>query len=258
LSLSLLDFEYHLQKTKEMSQNKLFLKNIDLGLRTQLKETLPLNAFQLCNNNKLKIVVSKIRPWKQRKVLFISKFHNNEDIINAVAGSCYIPIYSNGQLYTKLNDNSELKRNNNNKDNTYTNEFITNNKNKLRIDYDSIDNNNDIVVDGCVLGGILPYYPRGVLEYNNKSEYVFDIINITPYPKKIFKLDRARGIPIEAPDINLELLPDYRKLYTPTNLLKWSFIPGNPTIIQQLYDNGQFACDIWINNNNKIKSKYLL
>ncbi len=84
------DFEGMKEKSKELATDKVFFRDINAGLRKQIAEVLPANAAEMCNA-KLHVVVSRLWPLSEQKCLIINKFHSNEDIIDALTASSYIP-----------------------------------------------------------------------------------------------------------------------------------------------------------------------
>jgi hypothetical protein len=93
-----------LQLIKDMSLDKTFKNNIDVGLKSVLPSMLPSDITERANG-KLHVCVTKL--WPSPSGSIISKFDNVEDIIDTVAASCFIPFYSSPKaLFTKITSRS--------------------------------------------------------------------------------------------------------------------------------------------------------
>jgi hypothetical protein len=93
-----------LQLIKDMSLDKTFRDNIDMGLKSVLPSMLPADITERANG-KLHVCVTKL--WPSPSGSIISKFDNVDDIIDIVAASCFIPFYSSpGALFTKITSKS--------------------------------------------------------------------------------------------------------------------------------------------------------
>jgi len=93
-----------LQLIKDMSLDKTFKNNIDLGLKSVLPSMLPSDITERANG-RLHVCVTKL--WPSPSASIISKFDNVEDIIDIVAASCFIPFYSSPRaLFTKITSRS--------------------------------------------------------------------------------------------------------------------------------------------------------
>jgi hypothetical protein len=75
------------------------MHNIDTNLRQMLHEMLPKDAYLLCTNS-CHITVTKLSSMKTKTPLIISEFISNEDLIDCIATSCFIPFYCAPKLYT--------------------------------------------------------------------------------------------------------------------------------------------------------------
>lgn len=77
------------------------MKNIDQILKQMLTEILPNNSYQLCNqNSSCHITVTKLILLNKKQPLIISNYDSNDDLINCIATSCFIPFYSAPKPYT--------------------------------------------------------------------------------------------------------------------------------------------------------------
>lgn len=90
----------------ESLKNEEFQSNIDVGLRKLLKTTLPHNSYEKCNN-KLHITMTKIRPSFQKKAVIVNKFDSTDHMIECIAASCFIPLWSSKKLTVNV-DNEDF------------------------------------------------------------------------------------------------------------------------------------------------------
>jgi hypothetical protein len=75
------------------------MDNIDSNLRKMLHQMLPDDADLLCTNT-CHITVTKLSSMKEKSPSIISEFSSNEDLIDCIATSCFIPLYCAPKLYT--------------------------------------------------------------------------------------------------------------------------------------------------------------
>lgn len=86
----------------EISIDKTFRNNIDLGLKTFLLSILPDDIVKR-SNGKLHVCVSKMWPNPTGSPDIISNFKSKVDVVDTVAASCFIPFYSTpGGFLTKI------------------------------------------------------------------------------------------------------------------------------------------------------------
>ena len=91
----------------EMSLDKTFRNNIDLGLKTFLISVLPDDIVKR-SNGKLHVCVSKMWPNPTGSPDIISNFKSKKDVVDTVAASCFIPLYSApGSFLTKISNRPE-------------------------------------------------------------------------------------------------------------------------------------------------------
>lgn len=85
-----------------LSQNYKFKTNIDQGLKTVIKDLLPDDAVSRCNN-RLFVTVTRAWPSPITKPTIISTFESNDDLLEVVTASCFIPLYSSrSQVFSQL------------------------------------------------------------------------------------------------------------------------------------------------------------
>jgi hypothetical protein len=85
-----------LQYLIEASTDKVFRKDIHGGLKRLLRDILPTNVHEI-SNHRLIICVTKVWPQFNHPVL-ISNFDSRENLIDVIAASCFIPVYSNPKM----------------------------------------------------------------------------------------------------------------------------------------------------------------
>lgn len=96
-----LSSEEILKISVNMGTNRNFMNNIDAGLKSTIRSLLPHDALQRCNG-RLHIVTTKLWPAPTLTPTVISTFCDEEMLIDAVAASCFIPLYSARRLYTHI------------------------------------------------------------------------------------------------------------------------------------------------------------
>lgn len=94
-----------LEKFIESSKVFKVMDNIDSNLRNTLREMIPKDSFKTCNG-KLHITVTDLdsRPVLQT----ISEFESDEDMIDCIATSCYIPLYCGPSFTTMLRNRRSI------------------------------------------------------------------------------------------------------------------------------------------------------
>lgn len=86
-----------------LSQNKKFKLNIDLGIKEILPSILPSDILEK-SNDKLNICITQVYPPVGAATI-ISKFNTINELVDVVAASCFIPLYSNqSTFFTKIRD----------------------------------------------------------------------------------------------------------------------------------------------------------
>ena len=93
-----------LQLLIDMSLDKTFKDNIDVGIKTSLPSILPDNIVER-SNGRLYVCVTKLWPDPTTKPHVISQFASKDHIVDTVAASCFIPFYSTPKtFFTKIID----------------------------------------------------------------------------------------------------------------------------------------------------------
>lgn len=92
---------------KAREKSSMFTRDIDVLLRSRLmallKDTGPDTMLARLNEDRnLNIVVTRIWPNPSHKPFILNQFHTLGDLVNVVAASCFIPIWSDGSLTTKI------------------------------------------------------------------------------------------------------------------------------------------------------------
>ena len=103
VAVSGIDPKIGLQLMIDMSLDKEFKNNIDLGLKKFLPLVMPDDIIDR-SNGRLHVCVTKLWPNPTGTALVISKFQSKEALVDTVAASCFIPLYSNRSLFTKIID----------------------------------------------------------------------------------------------------------------------------------------------------------
>ena len=93
----------------DMSQDRIFRRNIDLGLKKLLPTILPDDTLDYVQN-RLHVCVTKVwqpgprirgpTTWTSPEI--INKWKNKTELVDTVAASCYIPMYSSRHLFTNI------------------------------------------------------------------------------------------------------------------------------------------------------------
>eukprot|EP01041_Mallomonas_annulata_P001676 gene1676-3241_t len=99
LACSNVDSKKGLETLISLSQNRNFKSNINMGLKDVMRELLPEDAVSRCNN---RLFITVTRAWPQPKIapIIISTFESNDDMLDAVCTSCFIPLYSSRQIFS--------------------------------------------------------------------------------------------------------------------------------------------------------------
>jgi hypothetical protein len=89
-----------------MSKDPDFKQNIDKGLKRILREVIPDNVLEN-SNGRLHVCVTKVWPNPSTKPLIQSQFASTEELLDNVAASCFLPLYSNRRtLFTYMGGSS--------------------------------------------------------------------------------------------------------------------------------------------------------
>lgn len=92
----------------KMSIDKSFQKNINLGIKKVLRNMLPDDILTRCNG-RLYICVTKVWPDPMKNPLILHHFDSKEHLIDVVAASCFIPVYSDSKkLFTTITASANL------------------------------------------------------------------------------------------------------------------------------------------------------
>ena len=102
-----IDPEVALDFVIRLSKDNDFKRDIDLGLKRHVKAILPAGAHKQCEN-RLFVVTTKIWPNPTLAPHIISKFDSIDALVDAVAASCFIPLYSSRKLSTMVRDHPGL------------------------------------------------------------------------------------------------------------------------------------------------------
>lgn len=91
-----------LQLMIDISTDKKFQSNIDVGLRKKLHEILPSDVLDRCNG-RLHIVTTKVWPLTNNQLVpqITSRFQSREHLIDVVSASCFIPLWSTPRQFIK-------------------------------------------------------------------------------------------------------------------------------------------------------------
>lgn len=85
----------------QLSKASNFKKDIDKGLKQHLIGVLPKDTLEKCNN-RLFVTATRFWPNPTTSPTMISQFDSHEQLIDAVAASCFIPLYSAPRIYTSI------------------------------------------------------------------------------------------------------------------------------------------------------------
>lgn len=85
----------------EMSQSKAFRNNLHDEIKTSLRKFLPENSLEKCNG-RLHVCVTKLWPKPRREVTIINQFDSVDKLLDVIAASCFIPLYSAPRVYAKV------------------------------------------------------------------------------------------------------------------------------------------------------------
>lgn len=82
-----------------MAKSPTFKKDIDLGLKQNIVSFVPRDVLYQCKG-RLRVVVTAVGPHARTHVL--SEFDSTEQLVDAVAASCFIPFYSARRATTRI------------------------------------------------------------------------------------------------------------------------------------------------------------
>ncbi len=181
--------ESALQMFIDVSKEPNILDKIDVTLKTNILKILSNSHIQMCNN-RLHIVVTKVMT-PQSSPIILNHFQSPSHLVDCIAASCFIPVYSARRLSTSINMHTFTNSGN------YSNTDIKNN-----INNNSSGNHNNNIIFGKNLyadGGLTAFMPP-----------VGDV-RVSPFPhayvKRFFK---------QEPHIHIQ-----EGEFPLTSLLKW-------------------------------------
>ena len=77
------------------------MNDIDGGMKSSIKELLPSDVLDRVNG-RLQIVVTKLWPNPTWNPLITSHFASEAELVDHIAASCFIPLYSARRFTTKI------------------------------------------------------------------------------------------------------------------------------------------------------------
>jgi hypothetical protein len=89
----------------ESSKDYKIAADIDSNLRASLRETIPVDSYKTCQG-KLHITITELSPKPTLKT--ISEFHSDDDLIDCIGTSCYIPLYCGPSLSTTFRNRKSI------------------------------------------------------------------------------------------------------------------------------------------------------
>ena len=89
-----------LTKSSEFDSNK------NNGLKKALKGLLPKNALDLCQG-RLHVTLTKVWPNPMNDAVIVSDFRSIDHLVDVVAASCFIPLYSALQMAVRIEDHPD-------------------------------------------------------------------------------------------------------------------------------------------------------
>jgi hypothetical protein len=100
-TLSCLDVDLNdsMNQSLQAFGDPLFHKNIDVGLRKLIRSSLPPDSYLKCND-RLYITVTQVAPKFHKRATLISNFESDDDLVDAIAASCFIPFWSSKKTST--------------------------------------------------------------------------------------------------------------------------------------------------------------
>jgi predicted acylesterase/phospholipase RssA len=96
-AVSDVDMDDAMKSVIRMSKADGLYRDIDFHLKKSLEELVPHDIVSKANN-KLHVVVTQVKPTFNSKPLYVNQFESKDHVIDCVAASCYIPLYSGGVL----------------------------------------------------------------------------------------------------------------------------------------------------------------
>ena len=100
-----IDPELALDFVVRLSKDNDFKRDIDLGLKKNVKSLLPADAHRRCED-RLFVTTTRLWPNPSIQPTIISKFRSVDALVDAVAASCFIPMYSATRFTTSVTDHS--------------------------------------------------------------------------------------------------------------------------------------------------------
>lgn len=92
----------------KMSTDKEFRKNINGGIKKILRNILPDDILTRCNG-RLYVCVTKVWPDPKRSPQVLHRFDSIDHLIDVIAASCFIPVYSDSnKLFTTIAASANL------------------------------------------------------------------------------------------------------------------------------------------------------
>lgn len=91
----------------ELSTNSVFNSDKNKGLKEVLHELVDEKAITACQN-RLFITMTKVWPNPDGVVTIVSKFDTKQHLLDVVAASCFIPLYSAPQLAVSVGNEASL------------------------------------------------------------------------------------------------------------------------------------------------------
>jgi hypothetical protein len=95
-----------MQLLASLPADEVFLSDKNSGLRRTLVQMLPPDTVERCQG-RLHVTLTKVWPNPMRSATVISHFKSKEHIVDVVAASCFIPLYSAQQLAVTVGEQPE-------------------------------------------------------------------------------------------------------------------------------------------------------
>jgi len=203
-----------------LSKDQLLWKDVNAGLRRSLRQLMPRDALDKCQG-RLHVTATRIWPAPSLNDLLtptiISEFDTEEHLLDAVAASCFIPIYSARKLAVNIRrgarSDSESDSDSDSDRNSTNNNVTTT----------ASSSDNELFVDGGVLA-FMP--PVGEVTISPFSDARFPIKPLNFRPIQIH-LDPADG-------------------YSFPQLIYWGLNPPGGRKMRELYQKGRDAANRWM------------
>lgn len=90
-----------------LSRSKVFMGDMDRGLRTALKPLITPDALTRCQG-RLHVTLTRVWPNPDSSATIISRFDSAEHLLDVVAASCFIPLYSAPKLAVNVGAKTDL------------------------------------------------------------------------------------------------------------------------------------------------------